>query len=140
MSQWNNIKEIDGYVTKTDLYKLINRFAEEHRIGPQEARELCSTIENNIPTSYLKPEDVRPVPYDYPTLVNIGNHVVHVEPFILKQSEMLDEMTDTLRQIDDWLYFELIPRYHLLPQDKGRVNYFSNVINRLCDEYTQRKL
>lgn len=92
------IDNIDGYVTKDDLYRLISKLKMQMKLDQDQVHNLCEAIKN-MPAKYPDDEPMTCNPYKDVHIVHVGNRDIAAEPFILQQNELLYRMCDVLRQI-----------------------------------------
>lgn len=142
------MNNIDGYITKDDIYRLISYFktglhpdrAGKPLLSPDVAKDLVESVQN-MPTKYISEENLQSNPYQSTHIVSVGNKKVLAEPYILDCMNVMDEMVDTLCKIKAWMgsediqYFleSFVPTFQKVP-------YFQKTIEDILCKYKEMKL
>jgi len=90
-------ENIDGYVTKDDLYRTISRFRGSSKIDTEQAQALCKAIKD-IPNRLPTDRTGRIIP----EVVEIKGKRVLAGAFIQEQDKLLDMMSELLMRLTEF--------------------------------------
>ena len=130
---------IDGYVTKDDLYRLISKLKMQMKLDQDQVHSLCEAIKD-MPAEYPDDDSMTCIPYKDVHIVSIGKRTVYAEPFILQQNDLLYRMYDMLRQIQFWLKTDDVQECFLVNPSINKSKYFCDAVDSLSDNFSDVKL
>lgn len=129
---------IDGYITKDGVYRIISKLRVLGNISEKDAHAVCEAIKD-MPAKHIKglSEIDKPVEYkafDSVHMNRIGNKMVALEPHILKQDELLSRIYGVLRHMNEWLSSEAVSECFISDPVCDQRGYYYGVIENLSAE------
>lgn len=138
------LENIDGYVTKDDLYRMISQFRTSSKINPEQAKELCETVKALPNQAAHQPThlDRAGSLLKQPTTVRVGHKLVLAEPFILDQAHLLTMMSEELtRLVEFFSISDVRSRLNLLDDFyKDDIQRMVDTAETLLDAYKEKRL
>ena len=118
------LENIDGYITKDDLYRMISHFRTSFKITSEQAKELCEAVKALPNRAVHQPThlDRAGNPLSQPATVRFGHKLVLAEPFILDQAHLLTMMSEELTRLIEFFSTSDV---------KARLNLLDNIYE--CD-------
>jgi len=129
---------IDGYITKDGVYRIISKLRALGDISENGAHAICEAIKD-MPAKHIKglSEIDKPIEYkafDSVHINRIGNKMVALEPHILKQDELLSRIYGVLRPMSGWLSSEAVSECFILDPVCDKRGQYCGAIENLSAE------
>jgi hypothetical protein len=137
-------ENIDGYVTKDDLYRMISRFRGSSKIDAEQANELCEAVKALPNRAIHQPThlDRAGNRLKQPTTVVIGHKLILAEPFILDQAHLLTMMSEELTRLTEFFSISDVRSRLNLLDDRYEydIQQMTDTANTLLNVYKEKRL
>ena len=134
--------DIDGYVSKDDLYRLISNIKNDMSLSQEQVNKLCESIAAMKSKDLSKDEPIDTNPYAYVHSIRIGNKQMLAEPYIMDMDHLMLKMVDCMQQMRAWIIDTMLRDTLMLiaPQEAGKEKYFSDKVDSLISEWKEKRL
>lgn len=134
--------DIDGYVSKDDLYRLISNIKNDISLSQEQVNKLCESIASMKSKDLSKDEPIDTNPYAFIHSIRIGNKQVLAEPYIMDMDFLMLKMVDCMQQMRSWIITEAVQEAvsMVAPWEVGKEKYFSDKVDSLISEWKEKRL
>lgn len=134
--------DIDGYVRKDDLYRLISNIKNDISLSQEQVNKLCEAIAAMESKDLSKDEPIDTNPYAFIHSIRMGNKQILAEPYIMDMDFLMFKMVDCMQQMRAWIIDTMLRDTLRLiaPQEVGKEKYFSDKVDSLISEWKEKRL
>jgi hypothetical protein len=142
MRKKKTMTDIDGYVSKDDLYRLISNIKHDISLSQEQVNKLCEAIAAMESKDLSKDEPIDTNPYAFIHSIRISNKQMLAEPYIMDMDFLMLKMADCMQQMRAWIITEAVQEAVLMvaPWEVGKEKYFSDKVDSLISEWKEKRL